>query len=32
MQSVNYMGLVGVLIKEVQELKNRVFELEKKIE
>jgi hypothetical protein len=31
-QSVNYIGLVGVLIKEVQELKHRVFELEKKIE
>ena len=27
-QTVNYMGLVGILIKEIQELKRRVSELE----
>ena len=32
MQSVNYNGLVGVLIKEIQELKKRVSSLENKIE
>jgi hypothetical protein len=31
-QSVNYIGLIGVLIKEIQELKKRVLDLEKKIE
>jgi hypothetical protein len=30
-QSVNYIGLIGVLIKEIQELKNRVKILENKI-
>jgi hypothetical protein len=30
-QSVNYMSLVAVLVKEVQELKARVKELESKI-
>ena len=29
-QTVNYIGLIGVLIKEVQELKNRVHALETK--
>jgi hypothetical protein len=29
-QSVNYSGLIGVLIKEIQELKQRVKQLEKK--
>ena len=29
-QSVNYNGLIGILIKEIQELKSRVLELEKK--
>jgi hypothetical protein len=28
-QSVNYIGLIGVLIKEIQELKKRVLDLEK---
>ena len=28
-QSVNYIGLVAVLVKEIQELKKRVKELEK---
>ena len=28
MQSVNYIGLIGVLIKEIQELKKRVINLE----
>ena len=28
-QSINYNGLIGVLTKEIQELKNRVNELEK---
>ena len=28
MQSVNYIGLIGVLIKEIQELKKRVAILE----
>ena len=27
-QSVNYIGLIGVLIKEIQELKKRVLNLE----
>jgi hypothetical protein len=31
-QTVNYSGLIGVLIKEIQELKKRVKELENKIE
>ena len=31
-QTVNYNGLIGVLIKEIQELKKRVKELENKIE
>jgi hypothetical protein len=31
-QSVNYNGLIGVLIKEIQELKNRIKILENKIE
>jgi flagellar biosynthesis chaperone FliJ len=31
-QSVNYNGLIGVLIKEIQELKKRVQNLENKIE
>jgi hypothetical protein len=31
-QSVNYIGLVALLVKEVQELKARVAELENKIE
>jgi len=31
-QSVNYNGLIGVLIKEIQELKKRVIMLENKIE
>ena len=31
-QSVNYNGLVGVLIKEIQELKKRVAQLEYKID
>jgi hypothetical protein len=30
-QSVNYIGLIGVLIKEIQELKKRVLNLENKI-
>jgi hypothetical protein len=30
-QSVNYLGFIGILIKEVQELKKRVKELENKI-
>ena len=30
-QSVNYIGLIGVLIKEIQELKKRVLDLENKI-
>ena len=30
-QTVNYNGLIGVLIKEIQELKGRVKELEKRI-
>jgi hypothetical protein len=30
-QSVNYIGLIGVLIKEIQELKKRVSDLEKKL-
>ena len=30
-QTVNYSGLIGVLIKEIQELKARVKELEKRI-
>jgi hypothetical protein len=28
MQSVNYVGLIGVLIKEIQDLKKRVQTLE----
>jgi hypothetical protein len=31
-QSVNYNGLIGILIKEIQELKNRIKILENKIE
>jgi hypothetical protein len=31
-QSVNYTGLIGILIKEIQELKTRIIELEQKIE
>jgi len=31
-QTVNYNGLIGVLIKEIQELKIRTLELENKIE
>jgi hypothetical protein len=31
-QTVNYNGLIGVLIKEIQELKKRVSQLENKIE
>jgi hypothetical protein len=30
-QTVNYNGLIGVLIKEIQELKKRVLDLEKKL-
>jgi hypothetical protein len=30
-QSINYIGLIGVLIKEIQELKKRVAELENHI-
>ena len=30
MQTINYIGLIGVLVKEVQELKKRINELEKK--
>jgi hypothetical protein len=29
-QTVNYLGLIGVLIKEIQELKQRVSALEKR--
>ena len=29
-QSLNYIGLIGVLVKEIQELKDKVTELEKK--
>jgi hypothetical protein len=29
-QTVNYIGLIGVLIKEIQELKQRVYALETK--
>jgi hypothetical protein len=29
-QSVNYIGLIGILTKEVQDLKKRVAELENK--
>jgi hypothetical protein len=29
-QSLNYMGLIGILTKEIQELKKRVKELENK--
>ena len=29
MQSINYIGIIGVLVKEVQDLKKRVSELEK---
>jgi len=31
MQSINYTGLIAVLIKEIQDLKKRVAELESKI-
>jgi hypothetical protein len=31
LQSVNYIGLIGLLIKEIQELKKRVFILEKEM-
>jgi len=30
MQSLNYIGLIGVLVKEIQELKKRVSILENK--
>ena len=30
-QSLNYIGLIGVLTKEIQDLKHRVKELENKI-
>jgi hypothetical protein len=30
MQSVNYTGLIGILIKEIQDLKKRVAQLESK--
>ena len=30
-QTVNYNGLIGVLIKEIQVLKNKIFDLEKKL-
>jgi len=30
MQSLNYIGLIGVLVKEIQELKKRVHILENK--
>jgi len=30
MQSLNYIGLIGVLVKEIQELKKRVQILENK--
>ena len=29
-QSLNYIGLIGLLVKEIQELKDKVTELEKK--
>ena len=29
-QSLNYIGLIGLLVKEIQELKDTVTELEKK--
>jgi hypothetical protein len=31
MQSVNYMGLIGVLIKEIQEMKEKIKRLEDKL-
>ena len=31
-QSINYIGLIGVLVKEIQDLKKQVFVLEKKID
>ena len=29
-QSINYIGLIGLLVKEIQELKDKVTKLEKK--
>jgi hypothetical protein len=29
-QAINYIGLIGVLTKEIQDLKRRVLELEEK--
>jgi hypothetical protein len=31
MQSIQYHGLIGILVKEIQELKQRVQELEEKL-